>query len=514
MTAASTGIVALLLALHTSAIAAETRSQFEPPNILHIFTDDQSYRSIGAYGYAPWGWVRTPNIDRLAATGVRFASAYCGAWCVPSRASMLTGLQPHGIRGFAPASRSFDPAECRFWPQALRDAGYRTAFIGKWHIKGYGDQNLWSRDWDHWVAWDHTREGNGGYYGEKSADGMQLLNIDGRDVRAPGYPTDNYTDNAVAFIRREHDKPWYLWLCYGASHAPYIAAERHRNTYAGATTPTPPDVFGPRNDKPALMRDFTMFTPGARPGDPPRYETTYGSRTIEEWVREQNRTTLAVDEGVGRIVDALRESEQLENTIIVYSADNGFPWGEQGFANKNGPYEACQRTPLIVSWPARFARGAVCTTPVGQIDLVPTFFAAAGVTTPWDVHGHGLMPLLIDPQSAWAQPVLLEYFNEAFGPLTDFPRPEDVLPTSAWEPPAWWISLRNGEFSYIRWVVEDEIEELYDLRRDPGQLCNLAQDPARRHTLLDFRSRLESELHRTGAGIAGNLPRPRGPATR
>lgn len=494
--------LALLADVHAAAVARR-------PNILHIYTDDQSYRSIGAYGHGPWGWVRTPEIDRLAADGVRFEHAYCGPWCVPSRAMLLTGLQPHAIRGLDPATRAFDAEACRFWPVEFRKSGYYTVFIGKWHLKGYGDQDLWSRDWDRWVAWDHTREGNGGYYAEKSADGTQLLNIDGNWVREPGYPTDNYTQRAVDFIQSGQEKPWYLWLCYGAPHAPYIPAERHRDRYAGAPVPAPPDVFGPRDDKAAIMRDFTMFTANSTPGGQPIYATAYGTEPIEEWVRMQNRTALAVDEGVGRIVEALRASGQLDNTIIVYSSDNGFPWGEQGYANKNGPYEACQRTPLIVRWPAQFPSGSVVRAPVGQIDLVPTFFAAAGVRLPWEMHGHDLHPLLRDPAAPWPHPVMLEYFNEGFGAATDVPTPEKVRATNSWEPPAWWISLRQDGFSYIRWLVADEIEELYDLNSDPGQLRNLAGDPAHRATLAGFRARLESELRRTHAGIADNLPNPK-----
>ncbi len=478
------------------------------PNILHIFADDQSWRAIGAYGHAPWSWVRTPHTDRLATEGVRFESAYCGSWCVPSRASLLTGLQPHAIRGLEPAQRRFDPAGCRFWPEAFRAAGYRTAFVGKWHLKGYGDQQLWNRDWDHWIAWDHTAEGNGGYYAEKSPDGTQLLNLDGREQRAGGYPTDNYTGWAVDFIRRDHDRPWYLWLCYGAPHAPYLPAERHRDRYADADAPVPADVFGPRPSKAALMRDFTMLTPGEKPGDPPRYATGYGVFTIAEWVKRQQRTGLAVDEGVGRLLDALRETGQLENTLVVYSSDNGFPWGEQGFANKTGPYEACQRTPLIVRWPARFARGAVCPAPVGQIDLIPTFFAAAGIPPPWEMHGHDLGPLLRDPAASWPHPVLLEYFNEDFGARTDAPEPAQFARPRPWEPPAWWVSLRRDDFAYIRWLAPGQIEELYDLRRDPGQLSNLAGDPAHQSALGGCRARLEAELHRTRAGLADHLPPP------
>ena len=116
------------------------------PNILYIFADDQSYRSLGCYGYRPWSWVRTPNLDRLADDGVRFEYAYISPWCVPSRAMALTGLQPHAIEGLRPEERRFDAQTCLFWPTELRRAGYDTSFIGKWHLKGYGDYIRWIVD--------------------------------------------------------------------------------------------------------------------------------------------------------------------------------------------------------------------------------------------------------------------------------------------------------------------------------------------------------------------------------
>lgn len=493
-------LLILLIAAPLSRAAGPTR-----PNILYLFADDQSYRSVGAY-HSGWRWVKTPNIDSLARKGIRFDSAYCGSWCLPSRVTILTGLQPHSVRGFDPATRTFDPAACRFWPAAFRSSGYETAFIGKWHIKGYGDQNLWSRDWDHWVAWDHTREGNGGYYGERSNDGAQLLNIDGVDRREREYPTDNYTRHAVDFIESPHNQPWFLWVCYGASHAPYVPAPRHADAYEDDPVDIPSDVFGPRPDKARIMRDFTMFRRGQSPGDPARYATNYLTATIPECVRTQNRTSLALDEGVGKIIEALRRSGQLSNTLIVYASDDGFPWGEQGFANKNGPYDACQRTPLIVSWPGHVPEGAVCRSPVGQIDLVPTFFTASGIPVPWPMQGHDLSPLFADPDAEWDHPVLLEYLNERFGEATEKPSPADVAPKNPWEPPAWWLSIRLRDFVYVRWLVEDT-DELYNLRSDPAQLHNLAALPAPPPELASMRSLLLSELRRTSAAIAGHLPR-------
>jgi arylsulfatase A-like enzyme len=487
-----------------------SRQRHQRPNILFVFADDQSYRSLGSYRYAPWSWVRTPNLDRLAAQGVRFEYAYVGAWCAPSRAMLLTGRHPHGIRGFREDRAIFDASLCRFWPAVLRESGYETVFVGKWHVDGYGEQRLWKRDWDHWMAWDHTRRGNGGYYAEQSKDHTQRLDIDGREIWVPGYPTDNYTQYAIDTIKREHRQPWFLWLCYGASHAPYVPAERHRDRYRDVPVPVPPGVFGPREDKAGVMRDFTMFGPGTHPGDPWILSGDgYPTRSLQELVRLQNRTICAIDEGVGRIVEALRETGQLDDTLIVYSSDDGFPWGEQGYANKTGPYDACQRTPLIVRWPSQFPAGAVCTQPVSQINLVPTFLGIAGVPLPWEIHGHDLRPLLTNPRAPWPYPVLIEYFGDEFGVRTASPTPEKTKRSRPWNPPSWWISLRQGRYNYIRWIVEDEIEELYDLSIDPRELENLAIEPKYRATLEDYRTRLEAELRRTGAGIVANLPRPR-----
>jgi arylsulfatase A-like enzyme len=148
----------------------------------------------------------------------------------------------------------------------------------------------------------------------------------------------------------------------------------------------------------------------------------------------------------------------------------------------------------------------VCVRPVGQIDLVPTFLALAGVRAPWPLHGHDLSPLLRNPAAAWPHPVMIEYFNEEFGADSAEPTPEKTKRAQPWEPPGWWISLRQDRFSYIRWLVPDEIEELYDLERDPRQLINLAVEPRHRRTLEDFRARAEAELRRTNAEIVERLP--------
>jgi len=496
----TTAIIVACLVLSTPG-AAETldRDSGGRPNILLIFTDDQSHRSVGCYEESH-PWVSTPNIDRLADEGVRFRDAYVGTWCLPSRAMMLTGLHPHGIRGIEvernPVS-TYDPAVFRFWPEELRKAGYHTAMIGKWHLS---PDAAHGRAWDHAVVWNHAvPKLAGGYYRN------QKLKFDGGPYRAVGgYSTDNYTRYAVEYLRRDHQKPWFLWLCYDAVHGPYTAADRHQDCYrADERVPTPQDIYPPRPTKPRYMHQYGVWKPGE--GGVP----VQRRKTLPEAVRQYNRAVRALDEGVGKLLEILEETGQLDNTLVVYTSDQGFAWGQHGFAWKVAPYDANLRAPLIVRMPGRVAQGKVCRRPVCALDLVPTFFAMAGVEPPWKMHGHDLRPLLEDPKSDWPHPVLMEQFGWAFGPETD----GALSGKKAFNVP-WYVFLRQGRYKYIRTLVEDEIEELYDLEADPEELENLALDPAYRHVLADHRMRLIAELRRTDAVFADRLPQPHRGQTR
>ena len=184
------------------------------PNILFIYTDDQSYRTVSCYP-GSYDFVQTPNIDALARRGIRFDAAYIGTWCMPSRASLLTGHLQHGVNsmrmeGEYPGSE-YDPERCPFWPSVFRANGYQTAQIGKWHT---GRDNGFGRDWDYQLVWNRPRHTNnaGAYYDN------QLIEKNGQPAElTQGYSTDNYTEWAVDYIRgnnRDPSKPWYLWLCY------------------------------------------------------------------------------------------------------------------------------------------------------------------------------------------------------------------------------------------------------------------------------------------------------------
>jgi arylsulfatase A-like enzyme len=483
------------------------------PNILFIYTDDHSHRTVSCYPQA-YKWVNTPNIDRLASRGVRFSDAYIGTWCMPSRAMLLTGHHPYGVQsmrmvGKYPGS-TYDPRQCPFWPQVFRQNGYATAQIGKWHT---GTDTGPGRDWDYQVVWNRPKfpDNAGNYYYD------QLISVDGAEAKlVKGYSTDNYTRWADEFIRGAHrdaDKPWYLWLCYGAVHGPFTPADRHLKSYPDAKVPTPQDIYPPRRGKPAYMQKIQYWVKG-KDGQPVMKGGAFTALTVDtrgihgntltDWTRQYHQGVLAIDEGVGKLMKALEETGQLKNTLVVFTADQGFAWGQHGFRTKLAPYDANIRAPLIISQPGTLPEGKVCKSPVGGVDLVPTFFQFAGIDLPWKMHGHDLTPLLHQPNGDWPHPVLITLTGRRYGKDTDIvptdPNERDIAGVP------WWVSLRKGRYKYIRTLIEGEIEELYDLNSDPQELTNLALQAKHADRLKAYRRATLAELGRTGAGMLKNLP--------
>ncbi len=229
-------------------------------------------------------------------------------------------------------------------------------------------------------------------------------------------------------------------------------------------------------------------------------------RTLDAWIRQYNQAVRALDEGVGSLLEALAETGQRNNTLVVYTSDQGFAWGQHGFAWKYAPYDANLRAPLMVRLPGKVAEGKVCRHPVGGIDLIPTFFALAGIPLPWEMHGHDLTSLLADPESSWPYPVVVEQTRATYGSDTaEIPRGKDAR----WSGVPWYVFLRQDRYKYIRTLEDGEIEELYDLESDPGELRNLAREPEHQQRLAAFRGKLVDELKRTGAPFAGRMPEPR-----
>ena len=510
--------VVFCVTLLNTVFALSGYAETSRPNILFIYTDDQSQRTVSCYDEA-YDWVQTPNIDKLARQGVRFRRAYIGSWCMPSRATLLTGHHQHGIEsmrmeGPYPGS-AYDPEQCRFWPSVFRKEGYSTAHIGKWHT---GVDAGFGRDWDYQKVWNRPRHPDNApnYYDN------QLISTNGGEPQmVKGYTTDNYTDWAIDFMQgegREAEKPWYLWLCYGAVHGPFTPAPRHLDDYAGVDVPIPADVYPPRPGKPEYVQTMEFWEPGkngiaverqVRKTSPVGMKDQPG-RPLADWVRQYHQGVLAIDENVGRLMESLRKTGQLKNTLVVYTSDQGFAWGQHGMKSKVAPHDAAVAAPLIIR-PVGTAkgdsiRGRVIETPVSGVDLPPTFFAQAGITLPWDMHGRDLSPLLSDEKPVWSHPALLVHTAKLYGSATDrVPGKDDP---ALYHGPGipWYVMLARGHYKYVRNLIPGETEELYDLARDPNELTNLAANANQQARLQDMRREAIAELRRTKAGFVDQLP--------
>ncbi len=475
-------------------IACHKPEENKKPNILYIFTDDQSYRTVGAYP-GSYEWVNTPNIDKLAEEGMRFTHCYIGASCMASRATALTGLLQHGInslRRTGPSTQNdYDPDVLHFWPSVFRESGYYTGIIGKWHV---GSDDGAGRDWDYSAVWNHALSpANGGYYLD------QKISFNGDDpISVGGYSTDNYTEYALDFINdrsQNRDKPWYLWLCYSAVHSPYTPAERHAGFYNNAApVPVPADIFPPRPGKPSHMVNYGEWGKD-KEGNP-----IYRGVTFDDFIQKYNTGVLAIDEGVGKIVKLLKSTGQLDNTLIVFTSDQGYAIGQHGFTWKYAPYDATLKAPLLIKWPEKISPGQVCDHPVGGHDLIATFFSVAGLDLPWKMHGHDITPMLENPDCQWDNPLLMVNTQYLFGEDTN----RSEFPINR-EMPCW-VSLREKNYKYIRYLIDDEIEELYDIENDPEELTNLALNADYKELLEELRVKLINELKRTNADFVNKLP--------
>jgi arylsulfatase A-like enzyme len=230
------------------------------------------------------------------------------------------------------------------------------------------------------------------------------------------------------------------------------------------------------------------------------YTDDQSYRTVSCYPQDQ-QTVSALDEAVGTLLAALDETEQRENTLIVFTSDQGLAVGQHGFLDKHAPYDATIASPLIFSLPGVLPQGSLCDRPVGGVDLVPTFFRFAGIDLPWEMHGRDLTPLLKDPNRAWPYPVLLTYTVSRFGDDTA------VIPVRRGRPDRvpWYVLLRQGRHKYIRTLVAGEVEELYDLETDPEELVNLALDVRHRDDVVAHRRSALSELERIQAPLVDHF---------
>jgi len=406
-------------------------------NIVFILTDDQRYDALGVLN----PYFTTPHLDALAQNGILFENAFVTtALCSPSRASILSGQWAHR-HGVLDNVTALDPATPTF-PLALQEAGYETAFIGKWHMGGESDAPR--PGFDHWVSF----RGQGIYIN-------QPFNVNGEYVQTQGHNADRVTDFAVEFLRREHAKPFMLYVSHKAVHADFIPAERHAESYNGRDYPFPDSMADTEENyagKPAWVRAQRNTWHGV--------DGLYNN-TIDlgDFARRYAETLGAVDDSVGRIVATLDELGLLKSTLIVFSSDNGFQFGEHGLIDKRTMYEASIRVPMIAHCPDLFLGNQRRAQMVINTDLCPTFLEAAGVAIPESVQGKSFYPVLLNPDAPGRDAFVYTYFWERMFPQT---------PTV--------IGIRTQRYKFMRFHGIFDKYELYDLQTDPHEMHNLLAD--------------------------------------
>ena len=448
------GAVALVVGGGLTAAPAVRADEGEArPNVVFILVDDLRWDALGCAGHP---FVKTPNIDRLAKEGVRFRNAFVTTpLCSPSRASFLTGqyAHTHGVQGNG--NNNARSHELATFPRMLQKAGYATGYVGKWHM---GTDDSPRPGFDRWVSF----RGQGAHVNP-------VLNIDGKVTKVEGYTTDILTEHAVAFLKQPRHKPFALYLAYKAVHGPFTPADRHKALYADDPITRPPSVHDTLDGKPVIQRKIE----GQKPPGP-------GTGPGELLIRNQLRMLAAIDEGVGRLLKTLEETKQLDRTLLIFTSDNGYFWGEHGLGDKRAAYEESIRVPLLVRCPALARPGTVRDELVLNIDIAPTLLDLAGVEVPKTMHGRSLVPLLRGNAGGWRTAFLAEYFAEP-----KFAR----IPT--------WQAVRTVRWKYIRYPDYAGMDELYDLHADPHELKNLVQDPHAQAALKELRAELERLLMET-----------------
>jgi N-acetylglucosamine-6-sulfatase len=464
--------VSVLVIIAAPALGADAPAAAKRPNFVFVLIDDLRYDAMSCAGHP---FVKTPNIDRLATGGLRFTNAFVTiSLCAPSRACFLTGAYSHvnGVR--TNEGQEFDPGVFETYPQALQKAGYKTAFVGKWHMAPTAKPRP---GFDYWFSFKGQ-----GVYTDPQVD------ENGKEYKASGYMTDILTEHAVDWLKAQKGAPFSLCLWHKAVHEPFTPAERHKNLYQDARLPEPAsfrDTFegkpawqskpvqGPRQQQQNQRRNRRANATG-----PAATQPTWNPHP--ERMIDYYRTEMAVDESVERVLATLKEMGQLENTYVIFAGDNGFFQGEHRRGDKRAAYEESIRIPLVMCGPEIKRPGRLVDGMVLGIDVAPTILDLAGVTVPATMQGRSWKPLLAGEAPKWRTSFLYEYFQE---------KVLSGVPTT--------LGVRTADWKYVQYPTIDDVDELYDLRRDPHELHNLAADPAAKGDLADMKAELERLLKET-----------------
>lgn len=446
----------------------------EAPNILFIMTDDQRQDALSVYGNQI---LKTPHVDRIGNEGARFTEFFVtNSLCAPSRATFLTGLysHTHGVitNGSGEQNRNqtgLQPDQLTF-VDLLHAAGYQTALAGKWHLRSD------PKGFDSWVI----LPGGGGPYVDPT------MTANGVPLKMRGYADDVVGDQTLAFLQnRDIERPFCLLMNFKAPHRNWTPAPRHANAFDDIDVPVPRTFDDSFAGRPTALRKVDMFV-----ADMPDFkergvpETTPQPErkrlNLKELVKNYYRTILSIDENVGRLLEYLDQNDLANNTVVLFSSDNGFFLGEHGLYDKRLMYEPSIRVPMLVRYPARIKPQVDSTHLVISNDVAPTILNVAGVPIPIWMQGRSFLPLLDQPTSPWRDAFLHEFY--------EFPDADHCVRKNR--------GVRTNRWKLIHFWEEPQEWELYDLANDPDETRNLIKEQPKR--VAELKARLAELRRETG----------------
>jgi arylsulfatase A-like enzyme len=499
-----------------SIVAADSLAQ--APNIIYIMSDDHDADAISAYNKR---FITTPNIDRIAKEGMRFTNAFVGnSVCSPSRATLLTGQHSHK-NGVRDNTTRFDPSKMTL-PKLLQQAGYQTFLSGKWHLHSS------PTGFDKWKI----LPGQGIYYNPP------MFNMDGTIAREQGYVTDIITDIAISWIKsRDPQKPFLLMLHNKAPHSNFSPKLKYLQINCQKIFPEPSTLYADMNHhsqawqilRMYILQDmrlcidlkidpfYLMDIPELRPDSNTiaEYKELFASIPKEDqaamaaiyaergkmvrqiykdkklllkykyqwYIQDYMSCIASVDENVGKLLDFLDRNNLAKNTLIIYTSDQGFYLGENGWFDKRFMYDVSMNTPFLVRWPGKIKPGSVNTALIQNIDNAPTMLDAAGISVPASMQGLSLVPILTHNKLQLPRKSLYYHYYEYpidSAVITKKGVMKGVLPH---------LGIRNKRYKLIYFYTIGEWE-LYDLKLDPGEHVNLIHNDAYKNTLLNMRQEL------------------------
>lgn len=448
------------------------------PNILLIVADDHAPAALSAYGSR---LIRTPHLDQLAAEGMRFDNCFCtNALCTPARASILTGKYSHQT-GVKTLNDSIDQTKHATAAMLLHAAGYRTAFVGKWHL-GHGPDHD-PAGFDDWAVLP-----NQGKYVDPD-----LLEPGGKRM-IPGYVTDVLTDWALDWLARQtKEQPFFLVCAHKAPHDPFVPPSSHLQLYAEQTVPEPPTFHDDLRGRDAVVRMSTAqvdrmhrknhLPDSAPPGLSPAEQKAWN---YQSFIKNYLRCVAGLDDSVGRILAYLDAEGLADDTLVIYTSDHGFFLGDHGWYDKRLMDEPSIRIPLLIRYPRRIAPGMSSDRMALNVDFAPTLLELADVPVPTDMQGRSLRPLWEGaPPADWRTDFYYRYWMH----LAHFDIPAHYgIRTEQYK-----LVFYYGEALGCAGTIDCSTPptwEFFDLETDPHETTNRVDDPAYAPIVAQMRARL------------------------